>query len=97
MADIKDVKVTISGVSMNGETYFKLLRLIKKHEPEIWDEIKDTVFDSLDSAAVKADASANGLHLQNVINWRFWNDPINNRIVGFVVGLILGVLIYACL
>lgn len=96
MANIKDVKVTISAVSMNGEIYFKLLKLIKKHEPEIWDEIKDTVFDSLDSAAAKADASENGLHIQNVKNWRFFDEPVNNRIIGFAVGLIIGVLIYAC-
>ena len=96
MGNIKDVTVTIKEVSMNGETYFKVLRLIKKHEPEIWDEIKDTVFDSLDSAAAKADASANGLHLQNVKNWRFFDEPVNNRIIGFAVGLIIGVLLYAC-
>ena len=37
------------------------------------------------------------LNLPVVTNWRFWNDNRNNRIVGFVVGLITGIVIYACL
>lgn len=36
------------------------------------------------------------LHIQNVKNWRFFDDPVNNRILGFAVGLIIGVLLYAC-
>jgi hypothetical protein len=35
--------------------------------------------------------------IQRVTNWRFWNDNRNNRIVGFVIGLITGIAIYACL
>ncbi len=37
------------------------------------------------------------LTIPRVTNWRFWNDNQNNRIVGFIVGLITGIAIYACL
>jgi hypothetical protein len=93
MAYVKDVKVTISGVSMNGETYFKLLKLIKKNEPEIWNEIKDTVFDSLDSAVANVNASKNGLHLQNVtkrFSWRsFWYGWIVSALLGIIATFVL--------
>jgi len=35
--------------------------------------------------------------IPRVTNWRFWYDNRNNRIVGFIVGLITGMAIYACL
>jgi hypothetical protein len=37
------------------------------------------------------------LPIQNVTNWRFWDDNRNNRIVGFVIGLIIGIAVCACL
>jgi len=37
------------------------------------------------------------LTIPRVTNWRFWNDNRNNRIVGFIVGLIAGIVIYTCL
>jgi hypothetical protein len=44
-----------------------------------------------------------GLHFKNngvlddVINWRFWDDNRNNRIVGFIAGITLGMIAGACL
>ena len=35
--------------------------------------------------------------IPRVTNWRFLNNNRNNRIVGFIVGLITGIAIYACL
>ena len=35
--------------------------------------------------------------IPRVTTWRFWDDNQNNRIVGFIVGLITGIAIYACL
>lgn len=35
--------------------------------------------------------------LDDVINWRFWDDNKNNRIIGFIIGTTLGIIIGACL
>ena len=43
------------------------------------------------------ESKVKNLTIPRVTNWRFWNDNRNNRIVGFIVGLITGIAIYACL
>ena len=43
-----------------------------------------------------AESEVKNLHIQSVKNWRFWDEPVNNRIIGFAVGLIIGGLLYAC-
>lgn len=42
------------------------------------------------------ESEVKNLHIQNVKNWRFFDEPVNNRIIGFAVGLIIGVILYAC-
>lgn len=53
---------------------------------------KELVKDTLDARMV-----VKNLTIPRVTNWRFWDDNRNNRIVGFIVGLITGIAIYACL
>jgi len=54
---------------------------------------RDEMFEDLDSVIENSVKNCN-LHI--VKNWRFFDEPVNNRIIGFAVGLIIGVLLYAC-
>jgi hypothetical protein len=43
--------ITIKEISINKETFFKILRLIKTHEPEIWDEVKKELSGTMDNVS----------------------------------------------
>lgn len=74
--------------------------------PNIWNKTdiptKDKIVNETGELAVKLVSEAITkneivLPIFGVTNWRFWDDNRNNSIVGFIVGLITGIAIYACL
>ena len=44
----KEVEITISEMQLNGTTAIKIMKCLKKYEPEIWHELKETIKQKLD-------------------------------------------------
>ena len=62
MGNLKKVRITIERIELSADMYFKILRCIKKHEPEIWKEIKEVLIEDMDGAAANIGTSGNSLH-----------------------------------
>ncbi|NQY30988.1 MAG: hypothetical protein HRT69_16165 [Flavobacteriaceae bacterium] len=39
----KEVEITISEMQLNGTTAIRIMKCLKQHEPEIWQELKKTL------------------------------------------------------
>jgi hypothetical protein len=66
MAEIKHIRISVKDFEMNADMFFKILRCIKKHEPEIWSEIKATTIDGLESALGKVSTGERQLTIPDV-------------------------------
>ena len=39
----KEVEITISEMRLNGTAAIRIMKCLKEHEPEIWDELKEVL------------------------------------------------------